>query len=326
MGIKLLNRYLREKCTDKSINKQHLSHFAGKRIVIDTSIYLYHFLSECALMENMYLFISILKNYEIEPIFIFDGKTPQEKKVLVKERSQKKKEAEEKYNELVRLKKEGNMDELEDKAIQLELEALKRQFVRLRNEDIVKVKELMDAYGVIYYDAPYEADDLCVYFVKSGMAYACISDDMDMFLYGCPYVLRNFSLLNHSVLVYDTKSILDELNIPFNHFREILILSGTDYNINSETNLIETLKWYNQYTSYIKRNKEQNKPYYGFYLWLAKNTKYITDLKQLFKTYQVFNNEEIEHKNTCFDKEPKKEDKQRIKEIMQQEGFLFCND
>ena len=228
MGIKLLNRYLREKCTNKSINKQHLSHFAGKRIVIDTSIYLYHFLSEFALMENMYLFISILKNYEIEPIFIFDGKTPQEKKKLVKERSQKKKDAEEKYNELLRLKKEGKVDEMNDKSVQLELEALKRQFVRLRNEDIIKVKELMDAYGVIYYDAPYEADDLCVYFVKSGMAYACISDDMDMFLYGCPYVLRNFSLLNHSVLMYDTKSILDELNIPFNHFREILILSGTD--------------------------------------------------------------------------------------------------
>ena len=267
-----------------------------------------------------------MKNYEIEPIFIFDGKTPLEKKSLVKERSQKKKDAEDKYNELLRLKKEGKVDELEDKSLQLELEALKRQFVRLRNEDIVKVKELMDAYGVIYYDAPYEADDLCVYFVKSGMAYACISDDMDMFLYGCPYVLRNFSLLKHSILMYDTTSILDQLNIPFNHFREILILSGTDYNINSETNLIETLKWYNQYTNYIKKNKEKNKPYYGFYLWLAKNTKYITDLKQLFKTYQVFNNEEIEHKNTSFDKETRQEDKQKIKEIMQREGFLFCNE
>tara|TARA_B100000941_G_C28116549_1_gene355951 strand:+ start:55 stop:435 length:381 start_codon:yes stop_codon:yes gene_type:complete len=126
--------------------------------------------------------------------------------------------------------------------------------------------------------------------------------------------------------MYDTTSILDELNIPFNHFREILILSGTDYNTDSDTNLIETLRWYNQYTNYIKKNKEKNKPYYGFYLWLAKNTKYITDLKQLFKTYQVFNNEEIEHKNTCFDKESRKEDKQKIKEIMQHEGFLFCNE
>ena len=109
MGIRHLNKYLKEKCTSQSIRKIHLKKLSGKTLVIDTSIYMYHFLAEYALMENMYLFISILKTHNITPIFIFDGKTPLEKKDVLIERAQRKKEAEEKYNTLLEeSKKEMN--------------------------------------------------------------------------------------------------------------------------------------------------------------------------------------------------------------------------
>ena len=55
MGIKHLNSYFRSKCTDYSISQKHLSVYRNKKFVIDTSIYLYRFLSENALIENMYL-------------------------------------------------------------------------------------------------------------------------------------------------------------------------------------------------------------------------------------------------------------------------------
>jgi 5'-3' exonuclease len=85
MGIKNLNRFLLDNCNKKSITKIHLSKLTGKKLVIDVSIYLYKFLSENALMENMYLFISILKKYDISPIFIFDGKPhPEKKQLLIK--------------------------------------------------------------------------------------------------------------------------------------------------------------------------------------------------------------------------------------------------
>ena len=57
MGIKNLNRFLLDNCNKKSITKIHLSKLSGKKLVIDVSIYLYKFLSENALIENMYLFI-----------------------------------------------------------------------------------------------------------------------------------------------------------------------------------------------------------------------------------------------------------------------------
>ena len=61
MGIKNLNRFLRENCTNKSIFKVHLKQFANKKIVIDTSIYLYRFLTDGALIEKMTYLLSIFK-------------------------------------------------------------------------------------------------------------------------------------------------------------------------------------------------------------------------------------------------------------------------
>ena len=74
MGIPKLNRYLNDNCNKGSIKKTHLKILKGKTLVIDTSIYLYKFISNGDLLEQMYLFISILKSYDIKPIFIFDGK------------------------------------------------------------------------------------------------------------------------------------------------------------------------------------------------------------------------------------------------------------
>ena len=42
--------------------------------------------------------------------------------------------------------------------IQSEMEKLRRLFVRVNDEEIRRIKELLDAYGVTYYDAQGEAD------------------------------------------------------------------------------------------------------------------------------------------------------------------------
>lgn len=323
MGIKNLNRYLRDKCSDKSIYKTDLNAFNNKTLVIDTSIYLYQFIGDNALMENMYLFISIMKSCKITPIFIFDGKPPQEKRDLIKERGLKKKLAENKFNELSKTLDNKQLNEDQRRIVEVELDVLKRQFIRVQDTDIVNVKKLMDAYGVVYYDAPNEADELCAYFVKTGLAHGCISDDMDMFLYGCPIVLRNFSLLNQSVLCYDTSNILKELDMTETQFREILVISGTDYNTKMETTLHETLKWFHQYKNYIQYSISNNKQYYGFYLWLTKNTKYIKDFHSLVKIHQLFVIDESNFDIHNYQFIEKEENTQQLQEIMSAVGFIF---
>jgi DNA-directed RNA polymerase subunit H (RpoH/RPB5) len=321
MGIKNLNRFLLNNCSRKAIAKKRLSYFKNKIVVVDTSIYLYKFASENSLLESMYLFISVLKSYSITPLFIFDGKPPPEKKDLLRQRKIEKKDAEQMYKNL-QTKLQTVSDKEETKEIIQEMEILKRQMVKIRDTDIQKVKQLMDAYGVTYYDAPGEADRLCAYLLKNGKAWGCVSDDMDMFLYGCKYVIRSLSLMNHTAVLYDTTTILNELDMTENQFCEIMVLSGTDYNINSNTSLNETIRWYYEYIKYLRNTN--NNPY-NFYVWLIKNTKYITDYKKLLDIFQIFkfsNNTEFENWDNI-DVIDKPINEIALKEIMGKEGFVF---
>jgi hypothetical protein len=281
-------------------------------------------MGENALMENMYLFISILKSYHITPLFIFDGKPPPEKKELLTRRRVEKKEAEQKY-----LNIESSINDARDdekKELLLEMDNLRRQFIRINQDDIRKVKSLMDAYGIQYIESPAEADVVCAHLVKSGKAHSCMSDDMDMFLYGCPSVIRHISLMNHTVVLYDTCSILKDLAMSARHFCEVMVLSGTDYNINSNTSLYETLKWYRKYSLYCDIQKQNNDKILEFYVWLVKNTKYITDYHKLLRTYMLFqidNNSNLKQLENL-ECENRTQDMDKLKQIMASEGFVFA--
>ena len=221
MGIKNLNRFFKDECKE-SIKLISLKELSGKKIAIDISIYLYKYASDDTLIENIYLMLSIFRHYNIIPIFIFDGKPPNEKKELLIKRKQGKKEAEEEYSVLKnKLVINGNMDDIEKQEILNHMDLLKKKFIQISKEDIESVKSLIRAYGATYYDAPCEADELCAMLVLKGKVWACLSEDMDMFVYGCHRVIRYFSLLNHTAVLYDLKGILDNLGISQKELREI---------------------------------------------------------------------------------------------------------
>ena len=171
MGIKHLNRFLKENCSKNSIRKIELHQMSGKRIVIDQSIHLYKYMSDDALIENMYQLISILLLHNIIPLFVFDGKPPPEKYDLITQRKEVKQNAENQYSELL-LKYENTNDKDEKKNMMQTLIELKHKFVRVRNTDKVRVKELLSAFGIMYYESINEADAICAYMVKSGKAWA----------------------------------------------------------------------------------------------------------------------------------------------------------
>ena len=294
MGIKYLNRFLAEHCNKSSISKKNISTLNGKTIVVDTSIYMYKFIAEGTLLENMYSLISIFKENNITLIFIFDGKSPPEKQTILLERKLLKQQAEQKFKHLkAELETNQELDNTQKNEMNQEMNALKKQFIHIKNNDIRKVKELMDAYGVAHYDAPGEADKICAYMVESGKAWGCLSDDMDMFAYGCKRVLRHMSLIHHTVIVYDLDDILRDLKMSTDDFRKILIISGTDYNSTENTSLYETMKWYKQFKLYIDRTANMNSSrdtfrIDQFYEWLLKTTKYINNYNTLLFTLNMF--------------------------------------
>ena len=319
MGIKNLNRFLREECSN-SINILNIKDLTGKKIVIDISIYLYKFQAENALIENMYLMLSIFNHYKIIPIFIFDGKPPNEKKELLQKRFQDKKKAEAEYCAL----KELDMDVLSDEQMK-KMSCLKKRFIYFRKEQIDKIKKLIHACGANYYDAPGEADELCALLVIKNKAWACLSEDMDMFAYGCPRVLRYISLLNHTIVLYDYESILGKLGLTQQGLREICVLSGTDYNTikgNTPFSLKKALKIYE---GYREKNLNTNN---DFYTWLM-NEKYVIDCQYLKNIDNIFDFVEIEKRipNKILEEiDANKEEpilKEELRNILSEDGFIF---
>jgi 5'-3' exonuclease len=267
----------------------------GKRIAVDISIYLYKYEGDNMLLENMYLMLSIFRHHNITPIFIFDGKPPPEKKELLMKRKEDKKEAQKEYEQLQKsLEDNTQFDDTDKQEIVATMDQLKKQFIHINKDKIEQVKELIRAYGATYYDAPGEADELCALLVLKKKVWACLSEDMDLFVYGCSRVLRYFSLMNHSVVLYHMKGILDELSLNQKEFREICILSGTDYNINANTSaggkgdnknsLSNTLKLFGKY----KTSNSPNSNSLSFYDWIITNSEYISDLDLLNKINQMF--------------------------------------
>ena len=325
MGIRNLNRYLRDNCKS-SIRCINMADLSGKRIAIDISIYLYKYEADNALLENMYSMLSIFRHYNIIPIFIFDGKPPPEKKALLIKRRENREDAQIEYNKLQ--KQLENRDDTDDNHdIIVSMAQLKQTIVQLKKEQIEKVKSLIIAYGSTYYDAPGEADELCALLVIKKKVWACLSEDMDMFVYGCTRVLRYFSLISHTAVLYYTKGILEELNMSQTEFKEICVLSGTDYNINADGNtnkvsLKITLKYFDKFRQSCSSGVNNN-----FYDWLTtEHCNYITDITLLRKINSMFsvdnNNVGLNRLNDIkiVNKVIQKDD---IKLIMKEEDFIF---
>ena len=221
MGPRGLNKFFKETNPD-GINEVKLFNLMGKTIVIDVSIYLYRYNSNNELFENFYSMLTLFKLNKITPLFIFDGKPPPEKYEKLNQRKTERKEAEDTYNSIM----EGSVKNISKK----DLDILKRKKTYVTQNNIKNLKLLFEYFGVMYDVAENEADELCASYVINGKAWACLSDDMDLIVYGCPRILRYFSILNESVILYDTEKILLFYNISYINFKYICILSGTDYN------------------------------------------------------------------------------------------------
>jgi hypothetical protein len=333
MGIKFLNKILRDNC-NQSIWQIDIGELAGKKIAVDISIYLYKYESTDALLESIYLMLAIFREYNIIPIFVFDGKPPPEKKELLQKRRQDKAAAKNEYNKLKdQLEQIGDDVDDEKNEIVATMDQLKKQFVYITHEKIEKVKELIRAYGATYYDAPGEADELCALLVIKKKVWACLSEDMDLFVYGCNRVLRYLSLTNKSIVLYHTKGILASLNMTQKEFREICVLSGTDYNINANTDaktknnnmitLPNTIKLFRKYQE--DKNNNNNIPFYDWLTSSSKHADYITDLDFLQKINGMFDISDLNHdiKNIKIMNSPIQ--KLLVREIMKEDGFLFID-
>lgn len=338
MGIRALNKFLQAKCKS-SIKSIPLSELSGKKIAVDISIYLYKYISENALLENLYLMISLFRTNNITPIFIFDGKPPVEKNETIATRKKNKTDAREEYYRLkvlVESMKTGTdadtdteLDEQKQKQKEYEIndmsqamEQLKKKFVSIKYDDIQNVKTLLQAYGVTYFEAPGEADILCAKLVTNNLVYACLSEDTDMFVYGCGRVLRYLSLTLSNVVIYDLNDILKTLNVSMDVFKKICILYGCDY-IN-ESFVENNMNIFHAFQLFKKYRDAGDA--IDFYEWIVNekihSTQYIDEINKNIKLFDINETKNLElYDNIKIVNGPI--NKNLLIDVMKKENFIF---
>ncbi|KKM77165.1 hypothetical protein LCGC14_1372800 [marine sediment metagenome] len=163
------------------------------------------------------------------PIFCFDGKVSELKKIITKDYLKDFLFTQRWYEEVI---KSGNR-------------MLARQ-IAMSNEylwhNIIKEsKHLLGALGVPYIDSPASAESQCAYLVKQKVAHFSNSQDFDSLLFGCPFVIQNLSKsLRRKVQgkwaykkiepqLLDLQKNLKTLGITIFQLVDMAILIGTDY-------------------------------------------------------------------------------------------------
>ncbi len=223
-----------------------LEELKGKKIGIDAYNNLYQFLttirgadgeplkdSKGRITSHLSgLFYRTLKimNYGIFPLFVFDGKAPEEKAETRRKREAIKTDAEIKYKEAL---EKGDLEEAKKYA---------SRTARLTKEMIEESKKLIEYMGLPWIDAPSEAEAQIAVMVQNKEVFASVSQDYDSLLFGCPLLLRNITISgkrkalrsNYYYTVHPEKIELEESlnNLGINR-RQLIwlgLLLGTDFN------------------------------------------------------------------------------------------------
>jgi len=323
MGIKHLNQFLRKECSE-AIRVMALNELSGRTVVVDASIFMYRFTADNALLENMYSMLSFFKMHDIVALFIFDGKPPEEKRKTLHKRSRLKRIAELQYNRLLDDTANSNNNNNSNSNSNINaaaLKALRRRFIRVSDADFDRVKTLMRAFGVQYIVAGGEADALCAQMVIKRKAYACVSDDTDLFVYGCCRVLRHINLFDQTVTMYDMHKMLHILGITMTEFRQICVISGTDYlrGLKLKT-AIGLFKHYKKCGQDAEEHGDVFAP--DFYTWMHHTQGDRFDYDNTMTVYNMFETMPTQLASTFVPANTKRNDV-LLHEVMAHENFIF---
>ena len=224
MGIKNLNQFLK-KHTD-CIREIDISNLSNSILAVDTSIFLYKFKYSNKLLDYFIQQYYHFKKFNIELIYVFDGKPPKEKQLTLNNR----KETRDKNNNKIEILKSTleNSNEVSKLQILKEIQDIKRKNITITREDILNVKYLFNILNIKYIQCDCEADLVCSVLYKRGIVNGCLSNDMDFLTFGTGILFRNYNLANN-FFRYDLNEILQKLELTIEQFIDFCILCGCDY-------------------------------------------------------------------------------------------------
>ena len=173
--------------------------------------------------------INFYYSKRIFPIFCFDGRDSELKKVITKDRLNDFSFTQKWYEEAIK-----NGDETTARQI-----ALSKEY--LWQNSVLESKQLLGALGVPFIESPASAESQCAHLVKKGIAHYSNSQDFDSLLFGSPHMVQNLSKsLRRKVqgkwqytkiipLSIDLRKNLKKLEINQFQLVDLGMMVGTDY-------------------------------------------------------------------------------------------------
>ena len=240
MGIKDLNAFLKEH-TPNAVTNLHFNDLRDKTVAVDTSIYLYKFMYKNErFLESFFNQIAHLRQYNITPIYVFDGAPPPEKMEEIKVRKARKQliknEISTLKDELEALKQKNvqvdeNSDETKKQilAATFKLAKTKKKLIYITPAHTKELKYMLDLMNIKYIQANGEADSVCSKLNQNGVVDMVLSDDMDLLVTGTRILLRDYCLGSNRILVYNTDAIMNTLEVSYDMWVDFCILCGCDY-------------------------------------------------------------------------------------------------
>lgn len=223
-----------------------LSDFKGKSLAIDAYNSLYQFLAiirgsdgrplrdregrTTSHLSGLFYRTSNLLKLGIKPVYVFDGKPPILKSVVLKKRTRSRRVAKERYKYALKI---GDKEEARRYG---------QASVQLKDWMLETSMELLRLMGVPTIQAPSEGEAQASFMARRGDVWASVSQDYDSLLFGTPRLIRNVTISGRRKLprknVYiqvspelvDLRDLLRRLGITQTQLVELGVLIGTDYN------------------------------------------------------------------------------------------------
>ncbi len=254
MGINGLFSFLKKKFPSL-FETVHFSQFRGKSFAIDVSglIWKFKVVNPTKWLDSFAYFIFALRQNQIHPIFVYDGKAPVEKEKeklrrneqrvkLINKTEQLREDLDKYYNEgeaselLLEKSKELKPNTLanvvQTQLLEQKYQQMKTQINNFTDEDRKKLQQLFDLAGVPTVTSPSEAETLCASLYHEKKVDAVVSGDSDVCAYQVENFLYEINHFNHTAIKVSFSRLLQALELTPTQFVDFCILCGTDYNDN----------------------------------------------------------------------------------------------
>jgi len=224
-----------------------LESLRGRTFAVDGNLELYQFLSIMRTRDGTPLQDShgritshlnglifrttrLISEFEIRPVFVFDGPPPELKREEIRKRREAREKAQREYREAAAA---GDSTTAFAKAVMTS---------RLTRTMVEEAKVLLGLLGIPWIQAPSEGEAEAAFLARQGTVWAAGSKDYDSLLFGAPRMVRFLAVRSTEFLpsqgrsravppeVLDLEENLAHLGLTREQLIDVAVLVGTDFN------------------------------------------------------------------------------------------------